>query len=137
MDRGRHEIFYSLHPHLGTWQQARVAHRGYEFNFPLSTFPIEKVPQNTLVGLPLISLGDDDLILTAFKPAYGGNGYVLRFYEPYGRDTTAAISAWKPIRRAAYSNFLEDDLRPVPVRNGTIVFEVKPHEVITLRLQFA
>ncbi len=137
VDRGRHEIFYSLYPHIGTWQQARVAHRGYEFNFPLFSFPVEEVPRNTPVGRPLISLGDDDLILTAFKPAYGGNGHILRFYEPYGRDTAAAISAWKPIRRATSCNFLEDDLRPVPVRNGTIVLEVKPYEVITLRLQFA
>jgi alpha-mannosidase len=136
VDRGKHDIHYSLYPHLGTWQEGRVTHRGYEFNTPLVVFPVEEISEGVPAGEPMVSLGDNDLILTAFKPAHDGKGFILRFYEPYGRDTAAEITAFKPIRSAALCNFIEDDLRNAAPRDGSLTMEVKPHEVITLRLEF-
>jgi len=135
VDRGRHDIRYSLYPHLGTWQEARVTHRGYEFNTPLVAFPIVELPGDLPAGESLLSLGDNELVLTAFKPAHDGKGYILRFYEPYGRDTAAEIKTSRPIRSAALCNFMEDELRNVTLRADSISMEVKPHEVVTLRLE--
>ena len=136
VDRGRHEIHYSLYPHLGTWQQARVSHRGYEFNTPFLVFPLEGMPKDLPLGESMLSLGENDLILTAFKPARDGKRYVLRFYEPYGRDTAAEITSVRPIRSAALCNFVEDEVRKVTSRGDSVMLEVKPHEVVTLSLEF-
>jgi alpha-mannosidase len=38
-----------------------------------------------------IRIDSDNVIATAFKPAYDGRGYILRLYEAAGRDTQVKI----------------------------------------------
>ncbi|SDX70001.1 alpha-mannosidase [Paenibacillus sp. CF384] len=91
MDQGLQQFRYMLIPHEGGWQQAQVTKRALELNVP----PIHIVETYHKGSLPQTSEGirvsADNLIVTAFKPAEDGDGYVLRCYEACGHGGEAVI----------------------------------------------
>jgi alpha-mannosidase len=91
MDQGIQEFRYALVPHSGDWRQCNAARKANELNVP----PIPVIETFHRGPLPLaysgIQIKGDGVIVTAFKKAEDGNGYILRFYESKGREVPAAI----------------------------------------------
>jgi alpha-mannosidase len=77
-------------------------------------------------------------VLGSLKKAEDGEGLVLRLYEPHGARGKSALRFAPGIKRAERVNLLEevDASGPVPtVEGGTLRIEVRPFEVLTLRLE--
>ena len=81
-------------------------------------------------------VGGVKLALAALKRAEDGDGLVLRAYEPHGARGAATLEV-AGLRRAERVNLLEEDPRPLEVAGGRVTLEVRPFEVVTLRLRFA
>jgi alpha-mannosidase len=92
LDQGRQDFRYILMPHAGAWQKAGVVKRAIELNTERiqinETYHEGPLPQ-AYAG---IEVPDENLIVTAVKPAADGNGTILRVYESAGRDTESTIT---------------------------------------------
>jgi len=94
--------------------------------------PTGKIPTLSLKN----SGGQGALIATALKRSEDGNGYVLRFYEAQGHDTTATIDFDEPVRVEAV-DLLERPLTNIPVKlkGRTVTVPVGHNQIISLHIQ--
>ena len=92
MDQGLQRFSYTLVPHTGDWQDCGIVKRAEELNQPcpavIETYHRGPFPQRA----QYIRIDQENIILTAFKKAHDGNGYVARFRETNGLSTKAGIS---------------------------------------------
>jgi alpha-mannosidase len=79
---------------------------------------------------------NDAVQFSAFKRAYDGDGYVLRFFENQGRRVEAKLHL-SGFARAFVSNMNEEILEQLPLVDGNLSLNVAPYKVITLLLRQA
>ena len=129
-DLGVHKFCYEL-DYLGDQELTpfvaleAVAERGIEFNSPILA----------AAGV-LVSAGG--LILSAIKKSETDDcALLIRWYEPSGKHApnTLDLRNFAP-KRVARVDFLEQELGNLELQNGTVQLEVKPFEVVTLKLWF-
>jgi alpha-mannosidase len=79
------------------------------------------------------------LVVSAVKPPEKGTGLVVRLWNPTGRPQTETLTFWRRVRRAALVQLNEDgaDGRKPTVRGNAVTVAAKPHQIVTLRLEFA
>ncbi len=77
------------------------------------------------------------VVVSAFKAAEDGRGFVIRLYEPGGQSgraklflPAAPVAAWE-------TNLLEEERRPFQVDRETVEFEVRPFEIKTFYFSFS
>ncbi len=91
MDQGVQEFKYALVPHAGDWREADAAKKAYELNVPpvhiIETYHKGSLPQK----YEGIRVSANNVIVTAFKKAEDGDGYIVRCYEAAGRADRAEI----------------------------------------------
>ncbi len=130
MDQGVHEFAYALLSHEGSWQAADIVRRAYELNVPLPHV-IETYHEGSLpLSYRGIHISSGQIVVTAFKKAEEGDGYILRCYETTGQvaETTIEIpmlgQIWKSkFRPCEIKTFL------ISLDSGLQVLEVNMLEV--------
>jgi alpha-mannosidase len=66
------------------------------------------------------------------KRAEDSDALVLRLYEAHGTRGRARIRAAPPFTRAARANLLEDEETDLPVADGEIEIDYRPHQILTV-----
>jgi alpha-mannosidase len=114
-DQGWQELRWELKPHAGPWQDAGVVQAAHDLNAPLR-FIREFVHPGTLPPQQsfLTVTPPDQVVVTAFKQAEDGDGFVLRMYEPAGRAARAEVS--------------------IPARGISFPVEAGPHQIKSYRI---
>jgi alpha-mannosidase len=129
-DQGPHRIGYALLPGAGT---ADAVEHGYAVNLPLRVVPAT----GGAPPPPLLSTDGDAVAIEAVKLADDRSGdVVVRLYESLGGRARTALRAGFPVARAVVTDLLE---RPsseamVPAEDGSLALELRPFQVLTLRL---
>ncbi|NLG25279.1 MAG: alpha-mannosidase [Clostridiales bacterium] len=126
-DLGEHRIDYALYPHAGACAQAQVQRQGHDFNTPLLTLAGDARLDTGL------SVDGDALILDTLKPAWDGDGYILRAYEANGTRGAAAIRLPKGAS-ICRCDLMERDQTPAAPADSIDV-RYSPYEIITHRLR--
>jgi len=129
----RYVFNYSAYPHEGGWEKAKSYVQGYGFNFGIIPLQIPRAKKFN-VKRSFIKLEPENIVSTAFKPSEDGKSVVLRFYEASGKKTTAKITFFRELERAVKTNLLEEELEEVPVNKNCIKLNIKPFEIVTLKL---
>jgi alpha-mannosidase len=130
-DEGEHRFTYSLFPHPGDWTEAGVAREAFSLNSPLVAVVNEGTPSEYgFVALEGVELG-----LGSLKRAEDGRGVILRLYEPHGARGSAALRFASGVERAEKVNLLEESEGTVEVQDDEVLLEVRPFEVLTLRVE--
>ncbi len=114
-EAGIHRLKYALYPHAGSWQEANVMQRGYEFNNPLIAV-VDSVHRGALPPVhSFIEITPKNLILSVLKKAEDSEDLVLRFYETEGKKCTANIifSEHLPIDAVYKIDLLENAVEDV------------------------
>jgi len=81
-------------------------------------------------------LKPSNLILSALKKAEQGDDVILRFFETVGETTRAELKVFKPIKQAWVTDLLEREEKELEAGSDTLELEVKPFEIVTLKLRF-
>jgi alpha-mannosidase len=130
-DEGEHRFTYSLFPHPGDWTEARVTREAFSLNSPL----IAGVGGGESSGYELVVVEGAELALGSLKRAEDGRGVILRLYEPHGARGPATLRFSLHLRGAERVDLLEEQEGTVEVRGDEILLDVRPFEVLTLRVE--
>lgn len=132
---GSYHYRMALYPHSGGW---RNRYRdGIAFNYPLLAFTATGNGEGSLPATTeFLRLEPSNLIMTALKKNEDDDSISLRFYEAEGRENEPAhVKLSRPIKQAWKTNLIEEEPEPLTVNaDGIVVFDVKPWEIVTLKL---
>lgn len=128
-DQGAHRFRYALMTHPGDFRTAGVILEAANFNAPLLLRRGTSADAASWMACDMPSF-----VVETIKKAEDSNDCVIRGYESWGGRGRATLSTALPVRRAFRSNALEDDGPAVSCSAGKIRFDVKPFEIITLKL---
>ncbi|MDD4984291.1 MAG: glycoside hydrolase family 38 C-terminal domain-containing protein [Dehalococcoidales bacterium] len=136
----KHYTFeYSLFPHQKGWKDAESFKLAYEFNYGLSGFqlPTEKRRKGSLpYRVSFVEVKPESLILVVFKKAEDSDEIILRLFETKGKKTTGAITLYKEPSAVKTVNLLEAEEGDIKYRGRRIVLQVKPFEIVSLKIKF-
>lgn len=136
-DAGTHLINYALYPHPGDWRRARTTRFGYEFNVPIRVMPSTVHTGNLGPSHSFVATYCPNTVVTAFKRAEDGNGYILRYYETDGNTLTGGIALPKTVVSAAPVNMLEHPQSgSVSPSGSSVTVTTQPYRIQTMRIGF-
>jgi len=131
-DEGEHRFTYSLYPHPGDWTEAGVAREAFALNSPL--VPVRG--GETMSESSFVKTEGLELALAGLKRSEDGRAVILRLYEPHGARGRTRLRFPGGLKTAEKTNLLEDrGGAPVEVEGDCLHLEVRPFEVVTLRLE--
>jgi alpha-mannosidase len=131
---GSYHYRMALYPHAGGWRERY--RDGVAFNYPL--LAVAAAGGGTLpAAAEFLCLEPANLVMTAFKKFEDDDSVALRFFEAEGRaNNRAHVKLAKPIQQAWKTNLIEEEPEPLTVNaDGTVELDVKPWEIVTLKLQ--
>jgi len=85
IDQGIQHFHYSLLPHSGGWQEAGTVRRALELNQPAWLQAAASHPGMLPMQASYLSIQPENLVVSAFKQAEDGQGWIVRAYESAGR----------------------------------------------------
>jgi alpha-mannosidase len=80
------------------------------------------------------SVSEPNVVVSAFKKAEDGNSIVLRAYDIEGRDTRPTFQVFFAIKRAEWTNLIEEEGRPLPSHGRAVALPVGHHAIETIKL---
>ncbi|MBE0698017.1 MAG: hypothetical protein IH586_13930, partial [Anaerolineaceae bacterium] len=78
---------------------------------------------------------DGPAILDAVKPAEGGRGWILRFYEPHGGRGTVTLKTDRMVNKVTACNHIEEDGEVIASSANSFSFPIRPFQVCTFRME--
>lgn len=92
--------------------------RGYELNYPL--LPLAVDVHNGVFPLThaFVRIEPKNVILTAIKRAEDENALIFRFYEFEGDDSEVRLTLPEPVVRAAETDLMEKEEKPLSLSNA-------------------
>ena len=114
---------YAFYPHDGGFDPMDIDDRAREFN-------ARALYGDTPLQMPTVD--NAQVAITAFKPTYDGDGYVVRMFERTGNAATTTLSLPTGYRMDCEVNLLEDKMgegemelafRPFQIRSFKIIKE--------------
>jgi alpha-mannosidase len=130
-DIGVHRLRYALFPHAGDWRAAGTVGHAACFNRPL-LWTNGKAP--TQLSRPIVLAEPSNVVIDTIKPAEDGKGFVVRLYESIGSASQARLTFGVPVRTIHLSNTLEDALSTVAHTGGDCALDLRPFQIMTLRV---
>jgi alpha-mannosidase len=131
-DEEEHRFTYALYPHPGDWMEAGVVREAFALNSPL--VPVRG--EEALAEASFVVAEGLELALAGLKRSEDGRAVILRLYEPHGARGQTRLCFPGGLKAAEKTNLLEDrEGQPVEVEGDGISVEVRPFEVVTLRLE--
>ena len=126
---------YAVQPHSGDWRQAEMYKLAQEFNYmPIA---IQADGKGDLApDFSFLKITPNNLILSALKKAEDSDEVILRFFETKGEDTEAEVELFREIKQLTLVDLLEREEKELPFTGNRFGLEVKPFEIVTLKLRF-
>jgi alpha-mannosidase len=136
-DRGPHHFHYALYPHTGDWKQGLTERHGYEYNYKLKAFQVERHTGALPLEHSYISVAPENVLLTAVKKAEDDNGLIFRMYEWAGKSGDVQIHVPAGATSATLTNLMEKpEGSSLPVSGNTVTAPIHPYEILTVRVDY-
>jgi alpha-mannosidase len=129
-DQGLHTFSYSLLPHTGPVGEATVA-AAYALNDPLLAV---KASGNTEEPISFLKVDRPNVVIETVKRAEDGSGIVVRLYESQRRRGPVTLQTGFELAKVERTNLLETPRETLQTSSNRVTFEIKPFEIVTLRL---
>ena len=146
-DFGDHQFKYSLYPHAGPWNE-ETQREAYLLNDPIIVYrsQVEEPALSLSKGQrskklrtafqSLVSVSSPNVIIETVKRAEDGDGIIVRLYESQRKRGQAWVRIGSAVKSAWMTNLLEESESALSVENDSILLNLKPYQIITLRIKF-
>jgi len=141
-DQGEQRFAYSLLPHAGNWNETTIA-AAYALNDPLivtagkSSQYAEGQPDGASLlfkGQSLLGADRPNIVIETVKQAEDGQGIIVRFYESQRQRGPVTLTAGYELGAAWRTNLLEENQVALAPAGNSVTLNVRPFEIVTLRL---
>ncbi len=126
---------YAILPHKHSGCNGGVVEKSYVLNRPF--FAVE-VQENANGVLPeefsLLSVETDGVILETVKRSECGDGVIARMYEGY-KERKAVTLRIPLATEVSLCDLNEEEIQTLPIQDGIVTFNIKPFEMITLKIK--
>jgi len=125
---------YALQHHDGDWKQSEAYKHGQEYHHQPLCLQVNS-KGNLPSAFSFLKVSPNNLILSALKKAEDSDEVILRFFETKGEETMAELELFRKIGRCTVANLLEQEEYELKPDHNKLKFEVKPFEIVTLKLR--
>ncbi len=134
-DLGEHHFAYSLLPHVGSWE-TETQREAYALNDPIISYRGTGAGPGSMPGSrSLLAVSAPNVVVETVKRAEDGDGIIVRLYESQRRRGMATVQFAFPVTQAWETNLLEENQAELPVRDGAVVLQLRPYQIVTLRVK--
>ncbi len=124
-DFGKHEILYSIAPHIGDWRRGGVAWAAKRLNQPLRSFTATAHAGRLGKSFSLVSTNSAQVEVSAIKRSENGNGVIVRLREIFGETAkNVKLTFAGPVNSAHEVNGQEMPIGPATISKGSILTDV-------------
>lgn len=128
--KGKQRFQYALVAHESAWEKAAIPRLAWDYNATLVAVP--GVGQSA--ATPFLETSDN-VVVEAFRRA--GDEIEIRLAEMNGIAGRASVKVNLPHGAAAITDMLGGQPKPLTASGGSYVFDVRPQQIVTLRLKTA
>ncbi|HEX5807520.1 MAG TPA: alpha-mannosidase [Anaerolineales bacterium] len=137
-DVGEHQFKYSLYPHVGAWNE-ETQREAYLLNDPILVYRSEAEGQTAENRAPslqsLVSTSSPNVIFETVKRAEDGNGMIVRLYESQRKRRQVRVRFAGEVESAWTTNLLEENESALSVDGDSIPLDLRPYQIVTLRVK--
>ncbi len=128
-------FIYSIVPHAHRGCNGGIVEKSYVLNRP---FIAKTVQKNTAGGLPqsfsLLHCLTSGVIMETVKAAENGDGVIVRMYEAYKERKTVRVCI-PNAKAVVLCDLNENEIETLDLNAETVAFNIKPFEIITLKIK--
>lgn len=137
-DLGRHQITYSLAPHVNDWTAGNVVWNARRLNQPMRAYVTTAHPGQLGKSFSLLSTSSDQVEVQAIKKAEDNDEIIVRVKETIGKPAQGvSIKAGSAIESAYEANGQERRIGDAKLANGALVADFKPYGIKTFAIKLA
>ena len=129
-DQEEHYFTYAIYPHAEKWQEAKTVEQAYDLNQPAIAVAGGK-PGSLLSKA---SVDRSNVVLETIKCAESGHGIIIRMYESENALTKTNLVVEGNYNKAFVCNLLEEEEAELELKDGVVCVQLKPYEVVTVKL---
>ena len=142
-DFGEHHFKYSLYPHAGSWNE-ETQREAYLLNDPIIVYQWtgDERPSTMVHHLhvpvqvsSMVSVSEPNVIIETVKRAEDGNGIIVRLYESQRKRGPVQLKFGFALEFAWETNLLEENEKELKIENDSILLNLKPYQIMTLRVK--
>ena len=137
-DYGEHRFKYSLYPHAGSWNE-ETQREAYLLNDPIIVYQSKvedrKSETRTSSFHSLVSVSTPNVIVETVKRAEDENGIIVRLYESQRKRGQVRVKFGSAVESAWTTNLLEENESVLSVEQDSILLNINPYQIITLRVK--
>jgi len=135
-DFGEHEFKYSLYPHVGAWNE-ETQREAYLLNDPIIVYRSKVEGQKSKISslTSLVTCESANVIIETVKRAEDGDGIIVRLYESQRKRGQIQVKVGGVVDSAWATNLLEENESTLSVKNDSILLNLKPFQIMTLRIK--
>ncbi|MBR4173650.1 MAG: alpha-mannosidase, partial [Clostridia bacterium] len=131
---GKRVCEYSLYPHMGKWDGANVMKEAQSFcQIPVVMETAGGTKGDILPNTPLISIDNDNIVMSALKKAEDRNTVIMRIYNPTDADAFVNIRLAKMPKKAYITNLNEERDKEIDLEKPIAAGKYK---ILTLEFEF-
>ncbi|MDU4325026.1 MAG: alpha-mannosidase [Clostridium celatum] len=134
-DQELHNFIYSIYPHTGDYKDAGTVKMAYNLNVPLYS-KVEEAHEGSLESKSsLVKVDKDNVIIEVIKKAEDSDELVIRMYECHNMRTNVTLEMISEIESVKECNLMETDISELSKDGNKVSFEMKPFEILTLKVK--
>jgi mannosylglycerate hydrolase len=132
---GTWTFHYSIVPHRGTWEEARIWQAAHAFSVPLVAHECQPGQGDLPAELSFLSAEPPTIPVSAIKRSESGKGIIVRLFNPTPREVNVSLRFFRPLARAHRVRLDEGLVATLPVSDGNRVnLSLGKKEVVTVEL---
>ncbi|MBQ0125107.1 MAG: alpha-mannosidase [Clostridiales bacterium] len=134
-DKCNHKFTYVLYPHADDFTKSGTVENAYIINNPLYCTPISRQDGILPDRMSFAKIDGNGTFIDTIKKAENGDGYIVRIYDAVNSRGPRTLTFGVPVKEAYVCDMLENELESAKVEGRNISVNIKPFEIITLKVK--
>jgi alpha-mannosidase len=133
-DQEEHVFTYALYPHCGTWREARTMQEAADLNDRVEAVVTDAHEGDLPASHSFMSVNSPRVTLEALKRAQDTDALVVRLVERHGASGPVEVTFAGGVTAISECDLLERNDVPLAGECTSVVLEMKPFEIRTLKV---